>query len=104
MERLRRRRSEQPRPELPLGGAPNGDEEPETGSTGVQVIWGAMAQQMELAGMTVGEAQRLLRPAFNLAPEATVLVNGRMAGDDQRLLSGQVLEFVRHAGEKGALA
>ena len=104
MEQLRRRRREQPQREMPSSGTPGSEEEPESGATGVQVIWGAMAQQMELAGMTVGEAQRLLRPAFGLAPEATPLVDGRLAGSDDRLASGQVLEFVRAAGEKGTLS
>jgi proteasome-associated ATPase len=104
MEQLRRRRREQPQREIPRGGTPGSEEEPESDATGVQVIWGAMAQQMELAGMTVGEAQQLLRPAFGLAPEATPLVDGRLAGSGDRLASGQVLEFVRAAGEKGAVS
>jgi hypothetical protein len=104
MEQLRRRRRDQPQREIPRGGTPGSEEEPESLSTGVQVIWGAMAQQMELAGMTVGEAQRLLRPAFGLAPQATALVDGRLAGNDDRLASGQVLEFVRAAGEKGIVS
>ena len=104
MEQLRRRRREQPQREMARGGTPGSEEEPESDAAGVQVIWGAMVQQMELAGMTVGEAQRLLRPAFGLAPDATPLVDGRLAGNDDRLASGQVLEFVRAAGEKGALS
>ena len=101
MEQLRRRRREQPPRERPHGGAPSSEEEPEGDPTGVQVIWGAMAQQMALAGMRVGDARALLQQAFNLAPEVTVLVDGRPVTGAHRLASGQVLEFVRHAGEKG---
>jgi hypothetical protein len=104
MEQLRRRRREQPPREMPRGEAPSSEGEPEGHPTGVQVIWGAMAQQMELGGMTVGDAHALLQPAFNLAPEVAVLVDGRLATGDHRLASGQVLEFVRHAGEKGVAA
>jgi hypothetical protein len=104
MEQLRRRRQEQQPRETPRGGAPSSEEEPEATPTGVQVIWGAMAQQMELSGMSVGDAHVLLQQAFNLAPEVTALVDGRLATGDHRLVSGQVLEFVRPAGEKGVAA
>jgi hypothetical protein len=103
MEQLRHRRREESLRETPRRGARgNGSEEElESDPTGVQVIWGAMAQQMELVGMTVGDAQGLLQQAFNLAPDATALVDGQLVTRDQRLSSGQVLEFVRPAGEKG---
>ena len=104
MEQLRRRPREQAPREVPRSGPPGSEEEPQGATTDVQVIWGAMAQQMALAGMTVGDAQALLQQAFNLAPEVTALVDGRLARGDHRLASGQVLEFVRPAGEKGAVA
>jgi hypothetical protein len=103
MEQLRRRRREQPPREIPRGGPQSSDEESEDPGTDVQVIWGAMAQQMSLAGMTVGDARALLQQAFNLAPEVMALVDGRLARGGHRLASGQVLEFVRPAGEKGGV-
>jgi hypothetical protein len=104
MEQLRRRRREQLPREIPRGGTPSSDEESEGPGTDVEVIWGAMAQQMSLAGMTVRDARTLLQQAFNLAPGVTALVDGRLARGDHQLASGQVLEFVRPAGEKGSFA
>jgi hypothetical protein len=68
----------------------------------VQVIAGPTAESLELAGMSVGEAYGLLRVPFNLAPMVTALVNGRPVEADHRLALGDVLEFTRPAGEKGA--
>jgi len=80
---------------LPARGA---DAEP---SGTVQVIWGPTAEGLDLGGMTVGDAYRLLRVPFHLAPMVTALVNGTAVDAEHRLAAGDVLEFTRPAGEKG---
>ena len=102
MERMRRRRPD-------TRGTPEPNEAPRPEATGgadssVQVIWGASADSFDLAGMSVGDAHRMLRAALNIAPAVAALVNGRAAEADHRLTAGDVLEFARPAGEKGARA
>ena len=76
------------------GAAPNED-----GT--VQVIWGSLMDDLEVAGMTVGEVHGHLQEAYGIAPNAQVNVNGIEATHDTRLDAGDELEFVRSAGEKG---
>lgn len=76
--------------------------EPPAGAGAVQVIWGPTAESLELAGLTVDGAYQLLRAPFHIAPGVRVLVNGEPAAPDQRLAAGDLLEFTRPAGEKGA--
>lgn len=67
----------------------------------VQITWGALIDDLEVAGMTVGAVQTLLQAAYNIAPGVQVNVNGDEADEDTVLVSGDALEFVRTAGEKG---
>jgi hypothetical protein len=69
----------------------------------VEIIWGANMDSVDVAGMTVAEVRAHLAGAYNIAPEATVHVNGVEAGEDTRLRAGDCLEFVRAAGEKGGV-
>ena len=68
----------------------------------VQVISGAHLQSFPLAGLCVSHARALLDPLLALAPRAPTLVNGRPASDDDLLQTGDTLEFVHQAGEKGS--
>ena len=77
----------------------SGDEVDTSGT--VQVTWGALIDDLEVAGMTVGEVQTLLATAYNLAPGVRINVNGAEADADTLLTTGDALEFVRAAGEKG---
>lgn len=99
MERMRRRGR--------VGGEKTPEEtqrSPGNGAAGsvVQVIWGASADAFELAGLTVGEAYRLLSAPLHIAAGVAALVNGVAAPEGHRLSAGDVLEFARPAGEKGA--
>ena len=102
MERRRRRiRPEaapelpapQPQPEAPQGEPPAPD--------AVRVQWGPIREPLQVQGMTVGAVLSLLRDPYNIAPDATTLVNGRRVSARHRLTAGDVLEFTRPAGEKG---
>jgi hypothetical protein len=104
MERLRRRQQEDAIEPLQLPAAPPAlaqGEAPVAPAT-VQVIWGPIAEHMAIGGMTVGEARALLQRAYNIPPQAAALVNGHRVPATRRLTAGEVLEFARQAGEKGA--
>ena len=99
----KRRRSNKPQHRQPAGLPPENDAQPNTGGDGtVHLTWGPLTENLDLAGMNVGEVYRLLRQPYRLAPEVRVNVNGSEADADTRLEAGDSLEFVRLAGEKGA--
>jgi hypothetical protein len=70
-------------------------------SGGVQVIWGASVQILELGGMQVQHARQLLQTLMSVDPAAPVLINGAPARGNERINAGDTVEFVIHAGEKG---
>jgi hypothetical protein len=70
-------------------------------STSVQVISGASVQVLDLAGLQVSQAREVVRHILRLDQNTAVLVNGNPIRDTYRLTSGDTLEFVHHAGEKG---
>jgi hypothetical protein len=67
----------------------------------VEVIHGVYAHSLPLAGMAVRDARLELEDRMNIDPEAVAVVDGRQADEDTVLAEGQVLNFVKHAGEKG---
>jgi hypothetical protein len=68
---------------------------------GVQVISGATVQTLGLAGLRISQAREVLRSILQIDPRTPVLVNGREVPEAERLQSGDTLEFVHLAGEKG---
>ena len=112
MERVRRREAYQPRKEEeqspPLVAALS--EAVDAGSTrelapdaNVQVISGASVQTLALAGMRISQARALVGTILRIDSRSTVLVNGQPVRPDYRLVSGDTLEFVHYAGEKGGV-
>ncbi|MCP5040851.1 MAG: MoaD/ThiS family protein [bacterium] len=85
----------------PFGGAAGSEPADDFGT--VQVIWGATMDDFEVAGMTVAEAHQLLAGPFHIPPDVAINLNGELVNGDTRLTSGDTLEFVRAAGEKGAI-
>lgn len=77
---------------FPDSGAPAGD---------VAVIHGVHAHTFPIAGMTVARARGELMDRLNIDPGAVAVVDGRQADESTVLEDGQVLNFVKHAGEKG---
>jgi hypothetical protein len=71
-------------------------------NTSVQVIYGASVQNLPLGGMTVSQARELASALLQVAPRTPFLLNGRPAGASTVIRPGDLLEFVHHAGEKGA--
>lgn len=67
----------------------------------VNVSSGPYAEELPIAGSTVGEVRRRFSDRFDIDDKSTATVNGNAANDDVILKSGEALMFVRHAGEKG---
>lgn len=67
----------------------------------VTVASGPYAEQLPVANMTVGEVRVRFRDRFDIDPRSQAVLAGRDVGDDTRIQPGQVLMFVRRAGEKG---
>ena len=67
----------------------------------VTVCHGPYSEQLPVAGMTVGEVRVRYSDRFDLDPLSQAIVDGQEAGEDTVLGSGQMLSFIRRAGEKG---
>jgi len=114
-ERQRRPRPERTGQTRPVGGpheelfgtgSPGAtDPAPDVAGAGdsVHVIHGPLTMDLALAGMTVAQARELLRSSLHLSDELDIVVDGDDATSDTRLARGNTLEFVRRAGEKGAV-
>ena len=72
-----------------------------TGEGNIDVIHGVFAHTAPFAGMTVRHARAELEERMNIDPEATTFVDGNEVDEDTVLEEGQVLNFVKHAGERG---
>jgi hypothetical protein len=109
MQELVRRRSprgarpsEAPAPAAAAAARGAASGEGAAGAGAVEVVWGPLIQHYQVSGMTVGETHRVLRGHLGIPGGVRALVNGAAAAPDARLRAGDVLEFVRFAGEKGA--
>ena len=67
----------------------------------VEVVHGVYAHSLPLVGMTIGQARAELAERMNIDPAAIAVVDGTPVAEDAVLTEGQVLTFVKHAGEKG---
>jgi hypothetical protein len=68
----------------------------------VEVVHGVYAHSLPLVGMTVRQARSELEERMNIAPDALAVVDGVEVSEDTVLHEGQVLNFVKHSGEKGS--
>ena len=80
---------------------PFDDVAPVSSGGGVEVIHNVHAHTLPLAGMTVRRARKELAERLNIDPDAMAVVDGVEVDEDAVLQDGQVLNFVKHAGEKG---
>ena len=89
--------------DLSTGPDPSTDPfEPFSDSQGrVEVIHGVYSHTMPLAGMSVDQVRVELADRMHIDPEAVAVVNGEPVNEDFILGEGQVLTFVKPAGEKG---
>jgi hypothetical protein len=71
-----------------------------TGGDGlVQVISGIYSISLPIVGMSVGEARRRIKEMMWIHSDSVPVIDGSRVGDDTVLREGQVLAFVRPAGE-----
>lgn len=68
----------------------------------VIVMNGLHVRPVPRAGQTVGQIRDELEEQMNIDPESMATIDGEAADVDTVLREGQVLLFVKHAGEKGA--
>jgi hypothetical protein len=68
----------------------------------VSVIHGVYAHDLPLAGMTVGQARMEVSERLNIDPAAVAVLDGDEVPEHTVLVEGQVLNFVKRSGEKGA--
>jgi hypothetical protein len=106
METLRRRWSRQ-KPSsqtMPAAGALDVMQESVERSpeANIQVIYGASVQRLPLIGQTVATARPLLEMILRADPRSPILVNGREVRGNHVITSGDTIEVVHQAGEKGA--
>jgi hypothetical protein len=71
------------------------------GERHVEVIHGVFAHSLPLVGMTIGQARSELQERMHIDPDAVPVLDGQEADEDTVLGEGQVLNFVKRAGEKG---
>ena len=69
--------------------------------SGVSVTHGPFAENLPLAGMTVGEIRARYRDRFGLDPHAQATLDGEPVAGDTIVRAGQTLSFVHRVGEKG---
>jgi hypothetical protein len=68
----------------------------------VHVIHGVYADAVALAGKTVGQARDQLKDRLDIVPDAVAVLDGQEIEETAVLRGGQVLCFVKRAGEMGA--
>lgn len=73
-------------------------EEPATAT----VSHGPYAEQLPVVNLAVGQVRERFRDRFDIDPASRAYVDGNPVGDDTIIRAGQLLVFMRPAGEKGA--
>jgi hypothetical protein len=101
------REARRPRSIREGGGPPGiGDLFPALGEGGggdaVTVTHGPFAESLPVSGMTIEQIRSRYRDRFDLAPGSEAILDGEPVGDETRVEPGQMLSFIRRAGEKGA--
>jgi hypothetical protein len=96
-----REQQRRPRTNETCPGAPDdlfaATDEPEL----VTVSHGIHLERLAVANRTVGEIRARFADRFDIDPRSRAQLDGREVDDRTVVRSGQVLMFIRHAGEKG---
>jgi len=67
----------------------------------VTVNYGLYTEQLPVGNMTVAEIRARCADRFDIDPQSVAQIDGHIVRDDVVVQPGQMLMFVRHAGEKG---
>ena len=98
--RVRRPEAPGPGPDGWLSGmSAGGIERPPT----AMVACGPYMEHLPVGGMTVGAIRSRFGDRLDVDPLAQAVIDGTEAAEDAVLQSGQLLTFVRKAGEKGSV-
>ncbi len=71
---------------------------------GVTVISGIYAEHLPVANSSVGQIRARFRDRLDIDPQSVAVLDGLDVDDQTIVRPGQVLFFLRRAGEKGSLA
>src|SRR5262249_2855485 len=98
--------SEQTRPTREaLGPGPGGLDDLFSAGAGnaamATVTHGPYSEQLPVGNLTVGEIRARYRDRFDIDPQSLAILDGNEVRDDTVVRAGQMLMFVRRAGEKG---
>ena len=99
MERQKRRSREDINGELENLGSFFSDMGSETET--VTVSHGPYAEQLPVAGESVGRIRTMYADRFDLDPLSQAVIDGREVDDNTIIEAGQLLVFIKRAGEKG---
>lgn len=67
------------------------------------VMHGSHVQYASIGGQTVKQVRKTFRSMFNIPEGARALVKGDEVSEDQIILPGQTIEFIKESGTKGRL-
>ena len=91
-----------------LGPGPTGLGDPfdpaQAGTQSVTVCHGPYSERLPVADMTVQAIRTRFGARLDIDPLSQAVVDGHEVGDDTVVRDGQLLTFVRKAGEKGFIA
>lgn len=68
------------------------------------IMHGSHVQYASVGGQTVKNVRKTFRPMFNIPEGARALVKGEEVSEDQVILPGQTVEFVKESGVKGGIS
>ena len=95
-------RQREPTPVEGSGSGPGLWNDPAAYSSGTATVaHGPYAENLPVVGMAVEGVRRRFADRLDIDPRSQAFVNGEVAAEDRRLEAGEVLMFMRRAGEKG---
>jgi hypothetical protein len=90
-----------PAPATSLGGPDDLYAPPDGTTAAVTVAHGPYSERLPVSGLTIGEVRARYRDRFDIDPHSQPVLDGRDVDNGTVIRPGQVLVFVRRAGEKG---
>lgn len=72
-----------------------------TETESVTVSHGPYAEQLPVAGESVGRVRTMYADRFDLDPLSQAIIDGHEVDDDTIIEAGQLLVFIKRSGEKG---
>ena len=85
------------------GGGPSGLDDPfASGADEFGGMANINGDDVPVSGMTLGEIRHRLADRFRIEPNSTMHINGERVDDENQIVrTGERVEFLRPAGEKG---